>query len=277
MGDKKGSDIKRKILAFLDRQGFYVVLFICVCIIAVTAVFATRNNKQDILDLKQLGLGQKTEEEQYQKDQQKKDQKQEQKEEQETVSKEEDKIKVKDVVEQKETSPKSLDSQQDDEEQKKPAPKQSKPEKAPQSASAAGGNAVVMLEPLNGKIIMDYGRENLVYSNTLKQWCSHNGIDIEAAETAEVRAVLSGVVSDIRNDSKLGIMIEIDHQNGFKSVYANLSTDQMVNVGQKVDKGQTISGVGKTAPFEIGDPPHLHFELIKNEEYVDPKEYIKFR
>ena len=56
-----------------------------------------------------------------------------------------------------------------------------------------------------------------------------------------------------------------------KNLYANLSTGNMVTVGQKVDKGQIIRGVGSTASAEILDGPHLHFEVLLNGESVDPK------
>ena len=42
----------------------------------------------------------------------------------------------------------------------------------------------------------------------------------------------------------------------------------------KVEKGQVIGAVGKTAPFEIEDPPHLHFEVLKDGENIDPEQYL---
>jgi len=54
-----------------------------------------------------------------------------------------------------------------------------------------------------------------------------------------------------------------------------LSTKDMVRVGQSVEKGQVISGIGRTASFEITDAPHVHFEVLLNEEFQDPMEYIE--
>ena len=42
-----------------------------------------------------------------------------------------------------------------------------------------------------------------------------------------------------------------------------------------IKQGQTIGTVGNTATFEIADDPHLHFEILKDGEYVDPNLYIK--
>ena len=55
---------------------------------------------------------------------------------------------------------------------------------------------------------------------------------------------------DIYTDSLEGIVIVINHNNGFKSIYKNLSSDKMVKKGESVTEGQVISGVGETAIFE---------------------------
>ena len=49
----------------------------------------------------------------------------------------------------------------------------------------------------------------------------------------------------------------------------------MVTVNQQIEQGQIISGVGRTASSEILDPPHLHFEVLKEGKAVDPKEYLE--
>ena len=42
-----------------------------------------------------------------------------------------------------------------------------------------------------------------------------------------------------------------------------------------MEKGQVISGIGRTAAFEITEDPHLHFEVLYKDEFVDPVGYIK--
>ena len=44
----------------------------------------------------------------------------------------------------------------------------------------------------------------------------------------------------------------------------------MVKVGQKVEKGRVISGIGNTASFEYYEPEHLHFEIYKNNKPINP-------
>ena len=50
-------------------------------------------------------------------------------------------------------------------------------------------------------------------------------------------------------------------------------TAEFVKEGEKVTSGQTIGTVGNTATFEIADEPHLHFEILKDNEYLDPSLY----
>lgn len=129
--------------------------------------------------------------------------------------------------------------------------------------------------PVEGEIIREFAKDKLVYSETLQEWVVHNGIDIKADKTTVVKASASGKVSSIKNDPRYGLTITIEHENGFKSVYANLLTAEFVTEGEVVEAGQTIGTVGNTATFEILDEAHLHFEIIKDGEYLDPNIYIK--
>ncbi len=130
--------------------------------------------------------------------------------------------------------------------------------------------------PLKGEIIREYARDSLVYSNTLQEWVTHNGIDIKADKTSVVKAVANGKVSAIKNDPRYGLTVIITHDSGYQSVYSNLLTSEFVIKGEQVEAGQSIGTVGNSASFEIADEYHLHFELLKNNEYVDPVVYINF-
>lgn len=125
--------------------------------------------------------------------------------------------------------------------------------------------------PVDGKISMDYAMDRLLYSKTLDEWRTHSGIDIEASRGEAVKAVADGYIKEIKNDPCYGITIVIDHENGYKTIYSNLASDSMVSTNQKVKAGEAISSVGNTAVFECMDPPHLHFEIVKEDKVVDPK------
>ena len=130
-------------------------------------------------------------------------------------------------------------------------------------------------KPVEGEITTEFAKDNLVYSNTLQEWVTHNGIDIKAEKTTVVKASAEGTIKSIKNDPRYGITVVIEHVNGYTSVYSNLLTAEFVKEGEKVKQGQTIGTVGNTATFEIADETHLHFEILKDNEYVDPNLYIK--
>lgn len=134
---------------------------------------------------------------------------------------------------------------------------------------------LTFIMPIEGDIYRDFSEDTLVYSNTLEEWINHIGIDILSEKATPVKAIEDGVITDIKQDPRYGYTIIIDHGQGFTSVYCNLSTLDMVYLNKNVEKGQVISGIGDTALFESKDNPHLHFELIKDDKYINPVNYIK--
>lgn len=127
----------------------------------------------------------------------------------------------------------------------------------------------------NGTVMREFSKENLVYSDTLEEWITHVGLDIKADKTTVVKAAEAGTVESIKNDPRYGLTVIIKHAKDYKTVYSNLLTTEFVNIGDKVEVGQSIGTVGNSAAFEIADEPHLHFEIVKAGEKVDPSLYIK--
>lgn len=134
---------------------------------------------------------------------------------------------------------------------------------------------VKFTKPVEGEVSKQYAKDNLVYSATLEEWTTHLGIDIKADKTTVVKAAADGKIKSIKNDPRYGLSIIIEHQNGYETLYSNLLTSEFVEVGEEVKQGQSIGTVGNTATFEILDEPHLHFEITKDGECLDPNEYIK--
>ena len=130
--------------------------------------------------------------------------------------------------------------------------------------------------PIKGEIIREFAKDSLVFSNTLQEWITHNGVDIKADKTSVVKAAANGTVYAIKNDPRYGLTVIINHDNGYQTIYSNLLTAEFVVKGEKVEKGQSIGTVGNTASFEVSDDYHLHFELLRNNEYLDPVIYINF-
>ena len=130
------------------------------------------------------------------------------------------------------------------------------------------------IAPVDGPIQSEYSMDKLVFSPTFNEWRTHSGVDIAAPRGEVVRAVGDGVVLEIKNDPRFGFTIVVDHENGYKSLYANLASDKTMQVGQEVKQGDPIGSVGSTAIFESAEPTHLHFELYKENKLVDPADYI---
>ena len=134
---------------------------------------------------------------------------------------------------------------------------------------------IAFAKPVEGDIIREFAKDNLVYSETLQEWVTHLGIDIKANKTTVVKASADGTVKSIKNDPRYGLTIIIDHDDGYQTIYSNLLTTEFVVEGEKVKQGQSIGTVGNTAVFEISDESHLHFEILKDSEQLDPNIYIK--
>ncbi|MBO5479348.1 MAG: M23 family metallopeptidase [Clostridia bacterium] len=130
-------------------------------------------------------------------------------------------------------------------------------------------------KPVDGEIAKDYAKDKLLYSETLEEWTTHLGWDIKADKTTVVKASANGKVKSIKNDPRYGLSIIIEHQDGYQTLYANLLSTEFVTVGEEVKQGQSIGTVGNSAAFEAADETHLHFEIIKNGENIDPNTLVK--
>ncbi len=128
--------------------------------------------------------------------------------------------------------------------------------------------------PIDGEIASGFSDGELVYSETLGVWQTHNGIDILAEKGEEVLAMTKGVVEKVWEDALWGYCVTIDHENSVVSHYYGLDANLSVQQGDKVDSGDVIGTVGNTASAEITMPSHIHFALKRNGEWVDPVHYI---
>ncbi|MCL2754100.1 MAG: M23 family metallopeptidase [Oscillospiraceae bacterium] len=128
--------------------------------------------------------------------------------------------------------------------------------------------------PVEGSIIKPFSNGELVRSNTLGVWRTHDAVDIGAALGTEVKAMQRGTVSEVYTNPMWGVCVVIDHGDGVFSSYMSLAKDVKVTQGQEIEAGHIIGLVGNTAEAEIADPPSLHFAVRVNDEWVDPIEYI---
>ena len=124
--------------------------------------------------------------------------------------------------------------------------------------------------PIEGETIWDYSNGELVKSETLNLWQTHDGVDIAAEQGAEVKAAGEGTVLNVWEDPLWGICVSIDHGDGYVSSYCGLDISVPVTIGQQVACGDVIGKVGNTAECECLLPSHLHFEVKKDGAYTDP-------
>ena len=157
----------------------------------------------------------------------------------------------------------------------KPSPEPvSKPEPEPEPEPTGQIEVFDPQMPAEGEIIRPFSGNELIYSKTTGDYRTHQGIDISSEILGRVYACDNGTVESITEDELMGISITISHTDGFTSVYSNLSTGKMTQVGQAVTKGQIISGVGDTALMETGEEGHLHFEILKDGTPQNPENYF---
>ncbi|MDN4594388.1 murein hydrolase activator EnvC family protein [Polycladomyces subterraneus] len=122
--------------------------------------------------------------------------------------------------------------------------------------------------PCNGPVTSPFGvRVNPVTGETKM----HEGIDIGCSMGAPIRAAASGRVIENRPSNGYGWIVVIDH-GGLVTLYAHMYGNTVtVNVGDRVYAGQKIAEVGNNGR---STGPHLHFEVHKNGQPVNPEKYL---
>ena len=128
----------------------------------------------------------------------------------------------------------------------------------------------------NYELTKDFSNTNLKYNATLKQWEAHKAVDLKASEGERVLVVFDGKVESVKNDYLKGTTITVAHADGFKTVYASLLENVLVNVGDSVSQGGVLGYVSTSAKGELSDGAHLHFEMVKDGVAVDPNLYLTF-
>ena len=155
-------------------------------------------------------------------------------------------------------------------------PKQNAPvEKPPvsQSSSAATFSFVKKEQkfamPVEGNILRGHSGGELVKYDSLNEWRTHDGVDIEAAAGAEIKASAAGKVKTVKNDPLWGWTVEIEHDGGFLSIYSGLAEPSLTE-GSEVAAGDVLGTLGDSNLAEVSDPSHLHFAIKQDGKFIDP-------
>lgn len=226
---------------FFKKEGFYVILFVCLCVVATVAAITARNSNS----AKKPPVAQNG---------------------------------TKTNVAANNPGGQSNSGPGNALQVKNSSGSISVPNKGASSSAVSQTTDYKFAKPVEGTLARGYTTD-LVKCETIGSYKTDFGMEISAKLNSPVHAVLDGKVETVYNDgTELGQYIVIDHQNGLKTIYANLREDVKVKAGDKVTKGEVIGYVGKTRASysneKFGD--HLHFEVMKGTDYIDPAKYVTY-
>ena len=125
--------------------------------------------------------------------------------------------------------------------------------------------------PFHGSITSTFGhRENPFGGSNVE---THKGLDIRGPLGAPVRAMAKGVVKFAGQRGGFGNCIILKHANGFETLYGHLSKI-LVKPAQKIDIGQQIGKIGSTGR---STGPHLHYEIHRNGQRINPQSFLALK
>lgn len=263
--------MKERLSKFLEKDGFYFILFICVCIVAVAAVMVSKDSLNNIKDqgenegedfvIVEEDLEREAMEIAKIEERKEEIQLEEGKEERSDADVDEEAVET--LQEEGELAKTDEEmiivEDEDDYEEVYTEPNLSTEE---------------MILPVNGTIGTAYTENNLIYSQTLDKWMAHKGIDIVAPLNTPVVAALSGTVQEVYEDPLWGMVVVLSHGDNLLTKYASLSEDGLIEEGASVNKGDVIGKVGDTAAIEMMMDPHIHFEVIEDGISINPSMYL---
>ena len=121
--------------------------------------------------------------------------------------------------------------------------------------------------PLSNEVLKPFSDGTQVYSKTMNDYRTHNGVDFKGEANQDVKALADGTIASVTEDALWGTITEIDHGFGIKSRYCGMATE--MKAGDTVKAGDVIGKLTEI-PCELVDDPHLHVEIMVNGAYVDP-------
>ncbi len=250
---------KNKLSRFFSSKGLYVVLAVCIIVVAATAIIlTTQNMHSDVgMDTSKIIPGEVA-----------------------NSSQNDASKAVSGKLDKTGAANQAAGANNAQGEANETAKSTTTPPKTGAAKSAsANANAVVKFScrPVDGPVMKDFTRDINTFSEskTLGDIRAHDGIDFKVEKLTQVRAVASGTISKVE-DNASGITVEITHSNNLKTRYAGLSKQNLedISCGLKVKANDIIGRVGDPIQIECEDGPHLHFQVLKNGKSVDPAPYL---
>lgn len=128
--------------------------------------------------------------------------------------------------------------------------------------------------PVEGEISNPFSNGELVKSETLGVWKTHDGCDILCDLGTEVKSMSEGVVKEIKEDALWGVYVIVEQGNGLDVQYCGLAKELNVKAGQEVKQGQILGKTSDTNQCEILQQPHLHLAVKQGGKWIDPMSVI---
>ncbi len=153
-----------------------------------------------------------------------------------------------------------------------PAPTPTEAPKETGKPASNGSSSIKLKKPVDGQIINAFSGDELVFFASLNVWATHNGIDIKADKGTPVMAAMAGTVSQAYTNEADGGVVIIAHSDKTETIYAGLG-ELLVAEGDKVNAGDEIGKIGEM-PKELDLPSHLHFEFKVDGKWKDPAKYF---
>lgn len=129
------------------------------------------------------------------------------------------------------------------------------------------GDGIPSIQPTFGKLMSGWGSR---LHPILGDYRFHQGVDIANKTGTPVYATADGVVNRAQTENGWGRVVNIDHVDGYRTLYAHLHSIK-VKVGEVVSKGQIIGLMGSTG---MSTGSHLHYGVYRDDKSVDPVYYL---
>lgn len=142
-----------------------------------------------------------------------------------------------------------------------------------ESLPASSSDAPASTQPVSGRVLNSYSGDELVYSKTLGDWRTHNGIDYAAAKGEKVSAPAAGKVTLAGADGSWGPTVAIEDASGRLWRISGVA-DLKVKAGDTVTAGQALGTVGSVS-CECAEDSHIHLEVKQGEKYLDPAKVMQ--
>lgn len=271
---------KNKVKDFFRKEGFYLVLLVCLCVVATIAAFTIKKNsvaKEQNKTSNELSLNDVQDSNSSEVDSNVNKQNAERVESNDKLANNEESLQ-KDITNN--TNDINNENKVANDNGEQVSQDNNLDQEVGVDVSAGTDNNVVLSFPIDGEVAIsrEFGKMIRTYSDENKtEDTSRKGIDINAAVGTVVKAAAEGKVEEVSSNTTDGTFVVIAHANGLKTKYANLNEDVKVAVGDVVSTGTEIGTVGNTSGIFTsklcGDVLNVQVEDVNGKD-VDPSAYF---